>query len=219
MDTTELSISTYTTLIIYSFLNVNENQYTFIGNETNMSTCTSISPHFFTGTIQLFQFWLQGNLFFHLLTDCFEGVILLHFSIFTSIFISRCQFHLQALLWCRFYINFISDFNPYWCCLMFHPLVSFGRINRKMNQERQPCCRSFRSASNTFLFDIVLSSGWISLMEWILSVILFKMPCWNLSVVSSIPDGGTLISSWLPPQLGYLLGYLILLSWFKFPIL
>ena len=48
MDITELSISTYTTLIIDSFLNFNEEyQYTFIGNETSMSTCTSTSPHFF----------------------------------------------------------------------------------------------------------------------------------------------------------------------------
>ena len=48
MDITELGISTYTTLIIDSFLNVNEEyQYTFIGTETSMSTCTRKSPHFF----------------------------------------------------------------------------------------------------------------------------------------------------------------------------
>ena len=67
----------------------------------------------FPGTIQSFWIWLQGNLFFHLTTDCFGGVILLHFSIFTSIFTSQCRFHLQALLWCQFYIAFISDFNLY----------------------------------------------------------------------------------------------------------
>ena len=48
MDITELGISTYTTSIIDSFLIINEEyQYTFIGTETSMSTCTHTSPHFF----------------------------------------------------------------------------------------------------------------------------------------------------------------------------
>ena len=48
MDITELGISTYTTLIIDSFLIINEKyQYTFIGTETSMSTGTRTSPHFF----------------------------------------------------------------------------------------------------------------------------------------------------------------------------
>ena len=90
MDITEFGISTYTTSIIDSFLFIDEEyQYTFIGTEQSMSTCTR------------FQLQVQGHFFFHSMTDCFGRVLQLHFSILTSIFTSQCRSLLRAILWRR----------------------------------------------------------------------------------------------------------------------